>query len=226
MIQIIGWTILHSLWQITLITSLYLLIKNSWQTSTALKKYYLAIGALLSTCLSTIFTFSYLFQQDKPFAMRLNENNLTLTSGEVITTISSIENSEIVVATTLNFADYITLCLPYLVVFWGIGMLYFTIRFFKNLYGVQQLKSIDSELISGEWWQKINRFKNQLNIHKEVQVYLSKYVKEPITFGHLKPVILLPISLVTGFDEAAIETIILHELAHIKRNDYLINLHE
>jgi len=79
-------------------------------------------------------------------------------------------------------------------------------------------------LIGGEWLTKLSTFKNQLNIDKEVQIFLSLQVKEPITFGHFKPIILLPISLMTGFDTAAIETIILHELAHIKRHDYLVNI--
>jgi len=94
----------------------------------------------------------------------------------------------------------------------------------KNLNGVKKLKDIENELINREWRTKINIFINQLGIDKQVQVYLSTYVKEPLTFGHFRPVILLPISLITGFDSKAIETIILHELAHIKRHDYLVNL--
>lgn len=224
MIQIIGWTILHSLWQIALIASLYLLIKNSLQTKMALKKYYLAISALVTTFLSTIFTFGYIFQQNNPFISIITNSALPPITSEVSSPILSIETNKIVVDNSLTLTDYLSSCLPYLVTFWVIGMLYFTIRFLKNLYDVQQLKNMDSELISGEWRQKISRFKNQLNIQKEVQVFLSKHVKDPITFGHFKPVILLPISLITGFDTAAIETIILHELAHIKRQDYLINL--
>ncbi|MFK7981028.1 MAG: M56 family metallopeptidase [Saprospiraceae bacterium] len=224
MIQIIGWTILHSLWQVALIASLYLIVKNAWQYPTALKKYYLAVSALGATFFSTLLTFGYLFQQTNPVVRPVADSNLVSIINEVPAPILPIETNEIVTTTALTLADYLTLCLPYLVAFWGLGMFYFTLRFCKNLYGVNKLQKSDNELINSEWLAKIKIFKNQLNIEKEVQVFLSKYVKEPITFGHFKPIILLPISLVTGFDNAAIETIILHELAHIKRNDYLVNL--
>ncbi len=225
MIQIIGWTILHSLWQIALLASLYLLIKNNWRTKTALKKYYLAVSALVTTFLSTIFTCSYLYQQENWMVTPITDSNLIpIISETSTTTLIPVQSNEIVVETTITLADYLTICLPYLVAFWGLGMLYFTIRFLKNLYGVKQLQNIDNELISGEWLAKIKIFKTQLNIQKDVQVFLSLHIKEPITFGHFKPIILLPISLITGFDTAAIETILLHELAHIKRHDYLVNL--
>ena len=225
MIQIIGWTILHSLWKIALLASLYLLIKNNWRTKTALKKYYLAVSALVTTFLSTIFTCSYLYQQENWMVTPITDGNLIpIISETSTTTLIPVQPNEIVVETTITLADYLTICLPYLVAFWGLGMLYFTIRFLKNLYGVKQLQNIDNELISGEWLAKIKIFKTQLNIQKDVQVFLSLHIKEPITFGHFKPIILLPISLITGFDTAAIETILLHELAHIKRHDYLVNL--
>jgi len=224
MIQIIGWTILHSLWQIALIASIYLLLKNSWRTSNSLKKYYLAVSALVTTLLSAIFTFGYLFQQSKPFTLPITDSTLAPITSEKATPILPIESNEIVIETTMTMTHYLAIFLPYLVAFWGLGMLYFTVRFFVNLYGVQQLKNLDNELINEEWWAKIRSFKNQLKIEKKVQIFLSKHIKEPITFGHFKPVILLPFSLITGFDTAAVETVILHELAHIKRHDYLVNL--
>ena len=225
MIQIIGWTILHSLWQVALIACIYLLLKHSWQAATALKKYYLAVTSFVATFLSTIFTFGYLFQQENWTITAITDSALIPITSEIPTTTStSIIPNEVILETTLSFTDYLTICLPYLVAFWGMGMLYFTIRFLKNLYGVQQLENVDNELISAEWLAKIKTFKTQLNIQKDVQVFLSLHVKEPITFGHFKPIILLPISLITGFDTAAVETILLHELAHIKRHDYLVNL--
>lgn len=221
MIQIIGWTILHSLWQIAIIVAFYLIVKTVWKTPTALAKYYLALTAFGSSFLAPIFTFSYLWNQTIIPPMSSVVAPFTKGAIDIPTTVGTTET---VVLSPLTWADYLTLSLPYLVTFWGIGVLFYTIRFFINLYGVKQLQNIDNEMITGEWLLKIRTFRQQLNIEKEVQVFLSKHVKEPITFGHFKPVILLPISLITGFDSAAIETILLHELAHIKRHDYLVNL--
>jgi len=63
-----------------------------------------------------------------------------------------------------------------------------------------------------------------LNIKRKVQLYISSLISSPLTIGFLKPVILLPVAIINQLTPQQLEAIILHELAHIKRNDYLINL--
>jgi beta-lactamase regulating signal transducer with metallopeptidase domain len=63
----------------------------------------------------------------------------------------------------------------------------------------------------------------QLGIKRKVSIWYSKYIEVPITFGFLKPIILLPISLLNNISLEETETIILHELTHIKSKDYLLN---
>ena len=63
----------------------------------------------------------------------------------------------------------------------------------------------------------------QLGIKKKVILRYSRYINSPLTFGVLKPFILLPFSLVNRLSSAEAESIILHELSHIKNHDYLLN---
>jgi beta-lactamase regulating signal transducer with metallopeptidase domain len=63
----------------------------------------------------------------------------------------------------------------------------------------------------------------QLGIKRKVTIWYSHHVQVPITFGFLKPIILLPISLTNNLTTTEIEAIILHELVHIKSKDYLLN---
>jgi bla regulator protein blaR1 len=63
-----------------------------------------------------------------------------------------------------------------------------------------------------------------LGIQKEVKALLSVYVDTPQVIGFIKPVILLPASCLTNLTTAQLEAVLLHELVHIKRNDYLVNL--
>ncbi|HZH96883.1 MAG TPA: M56 family metallopeptidase, partial [Flavisolibacter sp.] len=69
--------------------------------------------------------------------------------------------------------------------------------------------------------EKIGR---HVGIKKRVPVYLSQLVSSPVTIGFFKPVILLPISIVSNLSVRQVEAILLHELAHIRRHDYLVNL--
>ena len=64
---------------------------------------------------------------------------------------------------------------------------------------------------------------NHLGIRKKVKLWISDLADTPLTIGFFKPAILLPFSIVNNLSTQQVEAIILHELAHIRRNDYLIN---
>jgi hypothetical protein len=56
-----------------------------------------------------------------------------------------------------------------------------------------------------------------------VQVVQSAAVHVPLVVGWLRPVVMLPASALTGLSPAQLESIIAHELAHVRRHDYLVN---
>lgn len=65
---------------------------------------------------------------------------------------------------------------------------------------------------------------DRMGIRAGVKAYLSSLAQVPVTLGFLKPIILLPVSMVTQLTPTQIEAILVHELAHIRRKDYLLNL--
>ncbi|UCH14989.1 MAG: pentapeptide repeat-containing protein, partial [Bacteroidales bacterium] len=77
--------------------------------------------------------------------------------------------------------------------------------------------------VSDEWLKKFKELCIKLNIKKTVKIYESALAKVPMVIGLLKPVILLPVSAFTGLSPKQLESIIVHELAHIIRRDYLVN---
>ncbi len=70
----------------------------------------------------------------------------------------------------------------------------------------------------------IAEYTKKLGITRAVELRMSHAVASPAVIGHFKPVILLPVCLITHLSDRQIEMIVIHELAHIKRNDFLINL--
>ena len=99
-----------------------------------------------------------------------------------------------------------------------------TYKLFTSWKGVQQLKSSGVKKPDIRLRLYSRRVASLLGLKREVGVYLSDLVKSPVTIGYLKPVILLPIALVNYLTIEQTEAVLLHELSHIKRNDYLINL--
>lgn len=64
----------------------------------------------------------------------------------------------------------------------------------------------------------------QLRISKKIHIWISHHIEVPATIGFIKPVILIPFASINNLTTHQLEAIILHELCHIKRNDYLVNL--
>lgn len=97
-------------------------------------------------------------------------------------------------------------------------------RLIKNYRYVQALRTCGLTKIDIDKRLFVDRVAAQLGITKKVKLWISEFVTSPATIGYLKPVILIPAAAVTSLTPQQLESILLHELAHIRRNDYLINL--
>jgi beta-lactamase regulating signal transducer with metallopeptidase domain len=76
---------------------------------------------------------------------------------------------------------------------------------------------------SNKYTSFINNLPNYTSGRK-VKLGISSSIETPISLGWIEPIILLPIAIVNQLSVKEIESIILHEWAHILRNDYLLNL--
>ena len=74
------------------------------------------------------------------------------------------------------------------------------------------------------WKQRLSEFCRQIGLNKPVTLLESPMIKVPAVFGHLKPIIFIPLGMLTAFPPEQVEAILLHELAHIRRNDFFTNL--
>ncbi|HET9824312.1 MAG TPA: M56 family metallopeptidase [Chitinophagaceae bacterium] len=70
----------------------------------------------------------------------------------------------------------------------------------------------------------VQKFSGRMGIKNRVHIYISELITSPVTIGFLKPIILLPIVAITNLSQKQVEAVLLHELAHIRRFDYFINL--
>jgi bla regulator protein BlaR1 len=97
-------------------------------------------------------------------------------------------------------------------------------RLYQNWRFVQQIKKQGLSKAEISYRLFVQKISAQLGIRKKVWVYISDLVHSPVTVGYLKPVILLPLAAVNQLSTLQVEAILLHELSHIRRFDYLINL--
>ena len=94
----------------------------------------------------------------------------------------------------------------------------------RNYRYVQVIRRDGLSRADVQWRMFVQKISSHLGIRKPVNIWMSELVTSPVTIGYLKPVILLPLAAVNHLTTQQIEAVLLHELAHIKRYDYFVNL--
>jgi len=121
-------------------------------------------------------------------------------------------------------SDKIESILPFMVYFWLIGVLFYFFRHAGNFAALQQLKARADESLPQNIIKSAQKLKQQLAIPFPVNFKFSVEIAVPIAYGVLKPVVLIPVGLIVQLSPIQLEAIIAHELAHIRRHDFVINL--
>ena len=107
---------------------------------------------------------------------------------------------------------------------WIAGVIVFAIRLVVGWrLSWQLVKSAEEILVPGV--AKIfENAKERLGLHRPIHLLAHVRLDSPVVVGWLRPVVLLPISLVTGFTPEQLSAILAHELAHVRRHDFVVNI--
>ncbi len=113
---------------------------------------------------------------------------------------------------------------PWALSVWFAGVLALSLRFLGGLRTANRLTRRGARPAAREWQQVLSQLAARLSITRPVRLLESAVVKIPTAIGAFRPAILLPASIFTGLPPRGLEALIAHELAHIRRQDYLVNL--
>lgn len=224
LIEALGWTLLHSLWQgaliaIVLALSFYFLRKHSPRL-----RYAVALFAMLTFVVATVITFTQ--YHNSPVKSTFTE----ISYSTVIPDANHPENFEMLIAPPASptlaqkLENLFEGNLSWLVLCWAIGSIAFLVKLLGGWVYIQRLKSYKTRPVSGEWEDRLNRLQKRFGLRRSIKILESELTQIPMTVGYLKPVILVPLGAFTGIPPIQMEAILSHELAHIARADYLINL--
>jgi uncharacterized protein (TIGR03435 family) len=110
------------------------------------------------------------------------------------------------------------------VALWLAGAMAFWLRLLGGWAYAIRLRSRLVRPAPCEWQQALDRLKTRIRISRPVRLLVSSLVQAPAVVGWLRPVVLVPVGALTGLPSEQIEALLLHELAHIRRHDYLVNV--
>jgi beta-lactamase regulating signal transducer with metallopeptidase domain len=210
-LQSLGWAIANSLWQAAALWIAYLLVNGIYKGASARFK-----NNLSTILLSSAFVWFCITLFSKYLVM---QNLLAEPTGQVY----QLENVANITSwnTVLN---KVVSVLPYLSVAYLFLLLFFSIRMI-NIYRYTRFIKFNGLQKPGvEWKLFTEKVARHMGITKKIRIWVSHHIDVPATIGFIKPVILIPLASINQLSADQLEAIILHELSHIKRNDYLINL--
>ncbi|TKC02847.1 M56 family metallopeptidase [Pedobacter frigoris] len=212
LIKAIGWSIFHSLWQGAIIYGILLMLLSLFPKLNAGVKHNLAYGTLCLIFVGFCITFSSVF--------KLPEESQTMTA-QILVEGNYTESVFTIPQQIKNSTEHI---FPYLSGIYIIGLLSQLFILTVGYKKVLRLKQAARIAVPNEWQVVFSSMIDRLNIRRNISFYLSDKVNVPLVIGYLKPVVLFPVALATQLDIKQVEAILIHELSHIRRNDYLLNL--
>ena len=114
--------------------------------------------------------------------------------------------------------------LPWVVLVWFGGVVALSLRLASGWLVTRQLGRVGTASVPDACREAVARLAARLRISRPVRVLQSAVVQVPAVMGWLRPVILLPASALTGLTALQLDALLAHELAHVRRYDYLVNL--
>jgi len=223
LIQALGWTLVHSLWQgiLAAITALVIL----WLTkkSSPLLRYNVLLFVFTLFIVAVITTLSFQYnniESAKPDEITSSTlNNQPFTEG--ITSFTIAEQTKNYLS---GFENFFNTHASFIVAIWFFIFCIQCLKLCSSLGYIYRIRNYKTNFPSANWQQRCEQLKNLIGIKKSVALLESGIVKVPVVVGFIKPLILLPVGLIANLPYNQVESILLHELAHIRRRDYLVNV--
>ena len=209
----LGWALVHSLWEGALVAlALAVLLRAA---RPARVRYGVACLALLSLVAVALSTFAYLLPRSEAHAIAANAVRSGGSGVDLDLPRGAAEGSA-----KPSLAEY----LPWLAPVWVAGVLIFQLRLLASCLFAQRLRHRGVCCPSDRWQQRLDALGASLRITRPVRLLESCLAEVPVVIGHIRPLILIPVGLLANLPVQQVESILLHELAHIRRYDYLVNL--
>lgn len=220
-IDTLAWTVIHSLWQGLLIALVFSLIYYNLKDKTARFKYHLAFASLLAIVLSAACTFTMLYDG----ATNVSQQDYAVPT----TVLSSADTYQLALSThapnwfdaSIGFLDKNS---ALIVGVWMMGLFVFFMKMLYGLYFVNQIRFSAYSLKDKSWQNRIDKYLINLGSSRSVEIAQSALIEMPMMIGFFKPMILFPVGVINGMEVKEVEAIIAHELSHVLRNDYIVNI--
>lgn len=244
----LGWTLLHFLWQGAFIAIAFASLSIPLNRCSANSRYLLACGFfVMMACCPLVTWYSLQPSESTPTVRGFGSDRSVLFDGIAPSLSPSIPIGTPDIApntmgnskslTTKTIPTYWTTqkresswnrslesAIPIVVFAWLCGVSILSLRMLLAWSHIARLRRFSTTPVNPLWMDRMTKLALRMCVSRPVQLVESAMVEVPTVIGWLKPMILVPTSALTGLTEVQLEAIFAHELAHIRRHDFIVNL--
>ena len=219
-IETTGWTLLHFVWQGAILGLVVAGLLWLCRRRSANTRYAVASGGLVALLAAPVVTAAVLWQAARTEPLRPADRTASRALGS-----GSMAGPALIPNDSLNALHArLAAGLPMVVAIWLTGASLLLVRMGGGLWKVHRLYEAGLAAPASRWQEVATRLASRLGLLDAVRVVESRLIGTPTVVGWMRPIILLPVAALANLTPAQVEAILAHELAHIRRHDYLVNL--
>jgi beta-lactamase regulating signal transducer with metallopeptidase domain len=216
--QALGWALIHFLWQGALVALALAGCRVLLRSSTARVRY--AVSCLFLLVLLALPVLTFVISMAQPPS---DSAGISWVQAGAAALLPASDGTAPVTLDP-NFAESVTPFLPWVVGIWMAGVMLLTVRWVAAFAYLRRLRRSVSLSVPPEWEHALRNVKRRIALSAPIRLSISRLAQAPSVIGWLRPVILMPAAALAGLEPSALEAVLAHELAHIRRHDYLVNL--
>jgi beta-lactamase regulating signal transducer with metallopeptidase domain len=222
----LGWALIHSLWQGLGVAALAMLAMAFCRQPSV--RYVIGVAALAAMLAAPVATFLVLIRPVGPVSALPAISNSVGPADRVMLAQAraypGVASADRVIAAVAEAPSRLPNLLPWLVGAWACGVAVFSLRFAGGFLLLEHRRRTQSHSPGERVLALCREMQRQLGLDRAIQYLECGWVQAPAVIGWLRPAVLLPVFALTGLSEEQFRAVIAHELAHIRRHDWLVNL--
>ncbi|HTT33154.1 MAG TPA: M56 family metallopeptidase [Methylomirabilota bacterium] len=218
LLQALGWTLLHFVWQGAALAALFALTNTLCRRATA--RYALAVMTLILMMAAPLITFTAMLRQTGP-AVTFGARGASTSAVKPVQGVSVTARLSAPVPEALASQPAGML---WFVEAWFLGVVLLSLRTAGGLFVIERMRRKEIKAVARALYEKCMALQRKMGITRVIQYCECLRLDAPAVLGWFRPVVMLPARALTGLAEAQIEAVIAHELAHIRRLDCFVNL--
>ncbi len=250
LVELMGWTVVHFLWQGFVVAGPLALSLWALRLHAAAARYYTACAGLVVLAICPVVTLALLVAQSEPASW----SSLECAQLDLPNQTSSLPQVSVAQPTVPPFRAQDSLpvpavqlqeslsdegdpastgntwwstqshWMPIIATVWLTGVLLLSLRLLGGLWRIHRLRSRAQVIVDVRIRQSVERLLERMNIRLPLDLFQSCEVPVPAVIGFWRPALIIPASLLSGLTVTEVESILAHELAHIRRHDWIVNV--